>query len=103
VKANDVTLRLLNREMLNLAPAARPKLAAGAFIAPVLDPLVTVLAPGPGGSPPRSGLTLSPRVYQNDRCTAGRRSPQCQLWVIRDRGGRSLIIVHVRFAPKADK
>jgi hypothetical protein len=34
VKANDVTLMLLNREMLNLAPAARPKLAAGAFIPP---------------------------------------------------------------------
>jgi hypothetical protein len=38
-----------------------------------------------------------------ERCTAGFRSPQCPLWVNRDRCGRSHARMYVRCCPKADK
>ena len=37
-----------------------------------------------------------------ERCTAGFRSPECPLWVVNDRSGRSHTTVYVRFAQEAD-
>src|SRR6516162_6253568 len=55
------------------------------------------------GSNQRPDTLMQDRTSANSMKVLLQRTAGPYIWVICDRGGRSHMIVHVRFAPKADK